>query len=118
MMLTLCHCLEVAGLEVHIRWGLNSGRKFSFLYHYCLIIIIIIIVIIIIIIIYSLEFFTSVLADGFHWSLSDSNSPQVSRTLLIILTVLNNVVVWMFSTRPLSSKSFSPFSNPFVTVII
>ena len=29
----------------------------------------------------------------FHWSLSDSKSPQVSRTLLNILAVLNNVVV-------------------------
>ncbi len=52
----------------------------------------------------------------FHWSLSDSKSPQVSRTLLSILAVLNNVVVWMVSTRPPTSKSFSPFSNPLVTV--
>ena len=52
----------------------------------------------------------------FHWSLSDSESPQVSRTLLSILAVLNNVVVWMVSTRPLISKSSSPFSNPLVTV--
>ena len=52
----------------------------------------------------------------FLWSLSDSKSPQVSRTLLRILAVLNNVVVWMVSTRPLTSKSSSPFSNPLVTV--
>ena len=52
----------------------------------------------------------------FHWSLSDSKSPQVSRTLLSILAVLNNAVVWMVSTRPPTSKSSSPFSNPFVTV--
>ena len=70
----------------------------------------------IIIIIYSLEFYTSTLADGFHWSLSDSKSPRVSRTLLSILAVLNNVVVWMVSTRPPTSKSSSPFSNPLVTV--
>ena len=50
-----------------------------------------------------------------HWSLSDSKSPQVSRTLLGILAVLNNVV-WMVSTRPPTSKSSSPFSNPLVTV--
>ena len=44
----------------------------------------------------SLEFFTSVLADGFsHWSLSDSKSPQVSRTRLSILAVLSNAVVWI-----------------------
>ena len=52
----------------------------------------------------------------FHWSLSDSKSPQVSRTLLSILAVLNNAVVWMVSTRPPTSKSSSPFSNPLVTV--
>ena len=52
----------------------------------------------------------------FHWSLSDSKSPQVSRTLLRILAVLNNAVVWMVSTRPPTSKSSSPFSNPLVTV--
>ena len=52
----------------------------------------------------------------FHWILSDSKPPQVSRTLLSILTVLNNVVIWMVSTRPLTSNSSNPFSNPFVTV--
>ena len=52
----------------------------------------------------------------FHWSLSDSKPPQVSRTLLSILAVLNNVVVWMVSTRPPTSKSSNPFSNPLVTV--
>ena len=52
----------------------------------------------------------------FHWSLSDSKSPQVSRTLLSILAVLNNAVVRMVFTRPPTSKSSSPFSNPLVTV--
>ena len=52
----------------------------------------------------------------FNWSLSDSKSPQVSRTLLSILAVLNNALIWMVSTRPPTSKSSSPFSNPFVTV--
>ena len=52
----------------------------------------------------------------FHWSLSDSMSPQVSMTLLRILAVLNNIVVWMVSTRPPISKSSSPFSHPLVTV--
>ena len=52
----------------------------------------------------------------FHWGLSDNKSPQVSRTLLSILPILNNVVVWMVSTRPLISKSSSPCTNPFVTV--
>ena len=45
----------------------------------------------------------------FHWSLSDSKS-QVSRTLLSILAVLNNAIVWMVSTLPPTSKSSSPFS--------
>ena len=52
----------------------------------------------------------------FHWSLRDSKSPQVSRTLLSILAVLNSAVVWMVSTRLPTSKSSSSFSNPFVTV--
>ena len=52
----------------------------------------------------------------YHWSLSNSKSPQVSRTLLSILAVLNNVVVWMVSTRPPTSKSSTPFRNPLVTV--
>ena len=52
----------------------------------------------------------------FHWNLSDSKSPQVSRTLLSILTVLNNAVVWMVSIRPPTSESSSPFNNPLVTV--
>ena len=52
----------------------------------------------------------------FRWSLSDSKSPQVSRTLLSILAVINDIVVWMVSTRPPTSKSSSPFNNPLVTV--
>ena len=52
----------------------------------------------------------------FHRSFSDSKFPQVSRTLLSFLAVLNNAVVWVVSTRPLTSKSPSPFNNPLVTV--
>ena len=52
----------------------------------------------------------------FHWSLSDSMSPQVSRTLLSILAVLNNAVVWIVSTRPPTSKSSSLFNRPLVTL--
>ena len=50
----------------------------------------------------------------FHWSLSDSKSPQVSRTRLRILAVLSNAVVWIVSTRPPTSKSPRPFNNPLV----
>ena len=52
----------------------------------------------------------------FHWSLRDIKSPQVSRTRLSILAVLSNAVVWIVSTRPLTSKSSRPFNNPLVTV--
>ena len=52
----------------------------------------------------------------FHWSLSDSKSPKISRTLLNVLDDLNNAVAWRVSTRPLISKSSSPFINPLVTV--
>ena len=53
----------------------------------------------------------------FHWSLGDNKCPQVSRTLLSILAVLNNAVVWMVSTHPLISKSASHFNNSLVTVL-
>ena len=52
----------------------------------------------------------------FHWGLSDNKSPQVSRTLLSILVVFNNAVVWMVYTQPPTSKSSRPFNNPLVTV--
>ena len=52
----------------------------------------------------------------FGWSLSDSKSPKVSRTLLSILAILNNAVVWMVSTHPPTSKSSSLFNNLLVTV--
>ena len=52
----------------------------------------------------------------FHWSLRDSNSPQVSRTLLSIPADLDNAVVWMISTRPFIPISSSPRINPLVTV--
>ena len=51
-----------------------------------------------------------------HWSLSDSKSPQISRTLLSILADLNNPVVWMVFIRPLISKSSSPCTSPLMTV--
>ena len=50
------------------------------------------------------------------WSLSDSKSPQVSRTLLSILADLNNAVILMASIHLLISKSSSPCTNPLVTV--
>ena len=64
----------------------------------------------------------------FHWSfsflsfgifellsLNDSKSPQVSRTLLSILTDLDNAVVWVVFARPLISKFFNPCISSFVT---
>ena len=52
----------------------------------------------------------------FHWSLNDSKSPQISRTLLSILTILSNAVIWIVSTCPPTSKSSRPFNNPLVIV--
>ena len=72
---------------------------------------------IIIIIIYSfMSFPYQCLLIVPHWSLSDSKSPQVSRTLLSILAYLNNAVVWMVSTRPLIFNSSSTFISLLVTV--
>ena len=47
----------------------------------------------------------------FQGSLSDNKSPQVLRTLLSIMANLDNAIVWMVSTRPLISKSSSPFTQ-------
>ena len=52
----------------------------------------------------------------FHWNLSDSKSPQVSRTRLKILAILNNAIFWIVSARPPTSKSSRPFNNPLVIV--
>ena len=52
----------------------------------------------------------------FYWCLSDSKSPQVSRTRLRILAVLSNAVVWIISVRPPIFKSSRPFNNPLVIV--
>ena len=52
----------------------------------------------------------------FHWSLSDSKSPQVSRTFLSILAVLSNTVIWIVSTHPSTFKSSRLFNNPLVIV--
>ena len=51
-----------------------------------------------------------------HRSLSDSKSPQVSRTLLGILADLKSAAVRMVSTCPLIFKSSSPSANPLVTL--
>ena len=48
----------------------------------------------------------------FHWSLSDSKSPQVFRTLLSILADLNNAEVWRLSALSLISNSTSPLTKP------
>ena len=46
-----------------------------------------------------------------HWSLRDSKFPKDPRTLLSILTDLNDAVVWMVSTCSLFSDSFSLFTT-------
>ena len=62
------------------------------------------------------EFSHQLMLMVFHWGLSDNKSPQVSRTLLSIMAVLNNAVVWTVTSRPLISKSSSPCINTLVTV--
>ena len=61
-------------------------------------------------------FFTPALADGFPRESEWQQVPQVSRTLLSILTDLNNALVKIISTRPLISKSSSPYTSSSVTV--
>ena len=72
--------------------------------------------IIIIIIFSDRVFYISFSGWFFYCSLNDSKSPQVSRTLLGILAVLSNVVIWIASTRPPTSKSSRPFNKPLVIV--
>ena len=47
----------------------------------------------------------------FEWSLSASKSSQVSKTLLNILSNLNNPVVSMVSVHALIYNSSSPFTK-------
>ena len=49
----------------------------------------------------------------FHWNLSDSKFPRVSKTFLSILADLINAVVWMASICPVISKSSSPLHQLF-----
>ena len=97
---------------------MSSSTKYSFFFvFYIGWFIIIIIIITIIIIILLIESFTyQRYLMVFHWSLSDNKSPQVSRTLRSVLADLNNALVLIVSTHPLISKSFSPCTNPLVTV--
>ena len=68
-------------------------------------------IIIIIIIIIPWEFFTSAFGNGLSLNLS------LLYSLLSIQPDLNNALVWMVSTRPLISKSSSPWINSLVTVL-
>ena len=58
------------------------------------------------------EFFTLAVADGLT-----ANPLKKSRILLNILADLNNVIVWIVSSRPLISKSSNPCTNPSATVL-
>ena len=51
----------------------------------------------------------------FHWSLRNNKSPQVSHIILSIQADLDKFVVWMVSTRPLISKSFSLCTSHLMT---
>ena len=53
---------------------------------------------------------------GLRWSFRDNTSPHVSRTLLSILTDLNNDVIWMVSILPPMPNSSSSFSKPLGSV--
>ena len=60
-----------------------------------------------------LEFFTSALTDGFSL---EFEWQQVSSSLQDSSQYSSRSQQWMVSTRPPTSKSFSPFNNPLETV--
>ena len=64
--------------------------------------------IIIIIIVLFASFSHQLTLMVFYWSLSDSKSTQVSRTLLRILVDFDNPVVLVVSTRPLGIVPSAP----------
>ena len=53
----------------------------------------------------------------FHWSLSDSKSPKVFKTLLSIVADLVNAVVWKVSVRPVIFMSSSPLTKLLESVV-
>ena len=53
----------------------------------------------------------------FNGSLSDSKSPQVSRTLLSILVDFNNAALWMISTSALISNFSSLFTKTVLSLL-
>ena len=88
-MIVCRHNKKCSALAFLSRWGLEPFEQAASIH----------IRLYIIIIIYSFSF-SHPFKLVFHWNLSDSKSPQVSRTLLSILAVLNSAVVWIVSTRP------------------
>ena len=68
------------------------------------------------IIIYLLEFFPSALVDGLSLEFEWQQVSSSHQDLFKILSVLNNIVVWIVSTRPSTSKFSNPFNNPLLTV--
>ena len=52
----------------------------------------------------------------FHWSLSDSKSPQVFRIFLSLLADLSNTIVWTVSARPIITRSSIQCANLLVTI--
>ena len=79
-----------------------------------------IIIIILFIIILLAGFLHQHLVVVFHWSLNDSKSPQVFRTLLSILASLNNTVIWIVAIHPqiFNSSSFPLGTVPSAPIII
>ena len=65
---------------------------------------------------FSLRIFPISVSLNGSLSLSDDKPLLISRALLSILAVLNNSVVWTVFTRPLISKSLSPYYNLLVNV--
>ena len=87
--------------------NIHIFQRFIFIFE-----IIIITIIIFIIIIFLANLLNQRRLMLFHWSLKNGTSPQVSRSLLSILSGLSYAVVWLVLTRHPIFNFFTPLNKP------
>ena len=88
----------LSGVWVDSTWDLNPPYSIMHAHNYCY---------------YYFTLLRVFLTSVSWWFLHETEWQQVSRTLLSILAVLNNALVWIVSTRPLIFESSSSSSKAF-----